>query len=356
MNSSSSKSRLEARLLEIWYGAGKPGVIESLALSSLEAIYKMLRALTRQNAKAAQSKQTTSPPLLVVGNVIAGGAGKTPIVMAVCQHMQARGKKVGIVSRGYGRSATTTVLIDPHKALPNAHEVGDEPLFLCAETHCPVAVAKDRRAALDVLLQAYPELDLVVSDDGLQHHRLKRQMEWVVFDARGPGNGRLLPAGPLREPVRRLESVDAVIASNTSITALSAALKMPATRKWHEVTVSLIGFRHVQTGEFMTTAQARTAWENQPIAAFSGIANPDKLFASIQAQGIALSLKLPLPDHFPYADDFCAQFDQPVLITTGKDAVKLSTSNSKLWVAEIQVQLPPTLTLSLEDCIGPTID
>lgn len=350
------KAQLEARLLKIWYGADKPTPFESLALTCLEGVYKTIRVLGRHDSKSARCRTRTNPPLLVVGNVIAGGAGKTPIVMAVCQFMHTQGKKVGIVSRGYGRRSSQAMLIDPHKPLPTAGEAGDEPLYLCAQTHCPVAVGADRNAALNLLLESYPDLDLVVSDDGLQHHRLKRQLEWVVFDSRGQGNGRLLPAGPLREPLTRLNSVDAVIASNFPVADLSSSLNISASSIWHEVAVSLTGFRHLQTGEFLSGEQAVEQWANLSIVAFTGMASPEKLFSALRTHGLVLDQQVALPDHFNYPGDFCTQFNQSILITSGKDAVKLKSSNSKVWVAEIHVELPPALTFALEDCIGSTID
>lgn len=356
MKPDGAKARLEASLLQIWYGAHKPAPLAGLGLGLLENLYKGLRLLSRQNHKSMRSKAKTQPPVLVIGNLIAGGAGKTPIVMAVCNTMRARGKKIGIISRGYGRSATEALLINPQEALPKASDVGDEPLFLAQKTLCPVAVGANRNAALELLLRAFPDIDLVVSDDGLQHHRLKRQLEWVVFDSRGQGNGRLLPAGPLREPIHRLNRVDAVIASNTSIRQLEVSLAQQAASNWYEIKVDLQGFSHLQSGEFLSTGQACERWQGQEIAAFSGIADPNKLFSALKMQGLALTEQIGLPDHFDYPVDFCTQFNQAILITSGKDAVKLNASNPKLWVAEISIELPPALTKALEDCIGSTID
>lgn len=356
MKPNGAKARLEAALLQVWYGAHKPAPVFAFGLSMLESLYKALRLLTRQHEKSIRSRGRTQPPVLVVGNLIAGGAGKTPIVMAVCNTMRAAGKKVGIVSRGYGRSASEAFLINPQSPLPKAADVGDEPLFLAMQTHCPVAVGADRNAALELLLKAFPDIDLVVSDDGLQHHRLKRQLEWVVFDSRGQGNGRLLPAGPLREPLSRLNRVDAVLASNTSLKQLEQSLGMKATGNWQEVKVDLQGFRHLKTGKYLSADQAREAWKHHSITAFTGIGNPDKLFSALEKHGLALDQGMGLPDHFDYPADFCTQFNQTILITSGKDAVKLDATNPKLWVAEICIDLPPALTKALEDCIGSTID
>ena len=355
-NGRDGTGKLEKELLKIWYGGQQPGLITQTTLESLTLLYRLLRFLSRQNTKAKASKLHTNPPLLVVGNLIAGGAGKTPVVMAVCRHLSSTGRKVGIVSRGYGRSGTGALLIDPAQPLPSAQDAGDEPLFLATETQCPVAICADRTQAVDTLLSAFPDLDLIVSDDGLQHHRLKRQLEWVVFDERGQGNGKLLPAGPLREPLSRLNSVDAVLCSNMSTLRLSAALKLPEQHNWHAVEVKLAGFRHLQSGEFLNLGQAKVQWKDSSVMAFTGIGNPEKLFKAIRIAGIELQETRGLPDHYSYPIDFCAQFDQPILITSGKDAVKLNASNPKVWVAEITVELPPALTQALEDCIGSTID
>jgi len=356
MSTDERKARIESALLNIWYSGQKPGLVTGLTLGLLECTYKALRWATRQNYKSIAAKKASHPPVLVVGNLIAGGAGKTPIVMAICQYMVARGDKVGIVSRGYGRSTTAPIVIDPAKNTPAAIEAGDEPLFLSRETGCPVAVCADRNQAVRLLLANFPDLKLIVSDDGLQHHKLARQIEWVVFDRRAHGNGRLLPAGPLREPLSRLGSVDAVLCSNISPEALGKALDCPSRDNWYAVHVQLTGFRQLSSGQFLTTEQAMEQWKPLKLMAFSGIGDPGKLFDAIRSAGLNLDASRGLPDHFNYPEDFCAQFDQQVLITSGKDAVKLGDSNPKVWVAEISVKLPPALTQALEDCIGPTID
>lgn len=356
MTTRDHKAKIESALLQIWYGGRKPGILTGLTLNALEVAYKSLRWATGQHSKACAAKKSCSPPVLVVGNLIAGGAGKTPIVMAICQHLLTQGKKVGIVSRGYGRSTNTPILIDPAQRMPEANDTGDEPLFLSRETGCPVAVCADRNQAVQLLLSRFPDLHLIVSDDGLQHHRLARQIEWVVFDRRAHGNGQMLPAGPLREPISRLNSVDAVLCSNISPQALSKALKWPARDSWHAITVNLTGFRQLSSGHTLTIEQAREQWNSLTLAAFTGIADPNKLFDAIRSAGLNLDVSSGLPDHFNYPADFCAQFKQQVLITSGKDAVKLNDSNSKVWVAEINVKLPPALIQALEDCLGPTID
>jgi tetraacyldisaccharide 4'-kinase len=356
MTTKDRKARIEFALLQIWYGGQTPGLFTGLTLKALEAVYKGLRWATGQNRKARAAKKTCLPPVLVVGNLIAGGAGKTPIVMAICQFMVARGDKVGIVSRGYGRSTNTPILIAPAYSSSEAGDAGDEPLFLSRETGCPVAVCADRNQAVQLLLKHFPDLDLIVSDDGLQHHRLARQIEWVVFDRRAHGNGRMLPAGPLREPLSRLDSVDAVLCSNIEPECLTKALNWPMRGNWHAIHVQLKGFRQLSSGKFLTLEQAAQRWKSLKLMAFTGIADPNKLFDAVRSAGLHLESTRGLPDHFNYPEDFCTQFNQEVLITSGKDAVKLNQLNPKVWVAEISVKLPPALTHALEDCIGPTID
>src|SRR5512139_1410138 len=142
-------------------------------------------------------RQPVPVPVIVVGNVVAGGAGKTPVVMALVQHLQAHGLHPGVISRGYGRSTRDCREVREDSPVG---EVGDEPALIRRHTGAPVFVARRRIEAAHALLQAYPQTDVLVSDDGLQHYALARDIEICVFDDRGAGNGLLLPAGPLREP------------------------------------------------------------------------------------------------------------------------------------------------------------
>lgn len=294
--------------------------------------------------------------MLVVGNLVAGGAGKTPVVLGICRHLKTLNRKVGLVSRGYGRRNTHTLVVSPGKRLPTAQEIGDEPRWLAQETGCPVAVGQDRQKAVQALLQAHPDLDLIVSDDGLQHHALWRSHEWLVFDARGAGNRRLLPAGPLREPLTRLHTVDWVIASNVDLPALQEKLRMKAQANWVESKVELCGFRNAQTGLWLSAHAARLDWAGLDTLALTGLANPEKFFTSLRKVGLEFFETLALPDHFDFPDDFCAQLNSAILITTGKDAVKLPMTDPRLWVAEIQIELPTALTHALEDYIGFSTD
>ncbi|HEY1057636.1 MAG TPA: tetraacyldisaccharide 4'-kinase [Limnobacter sp.] len=352
-------ARLERWLNSVWYGQHTPASLTRLGLRALGVVYKALRWATRQNSRAAAAKRPFQrrPLILVVGNLIAGGAGKTPVVMAVCKALTTRGHRVGIVSRGYGRKTDTVVVYTPGQQAPfDAAAVGDEPLFLARSTGRPIAVGARRAEALKALLSEHPALDVVVSDDGLQHAGLERHVEWVVFDRRGAGNRQLLPAGPLREPLGRLNTVDAVLCTQGTVEELAAQLNQVADDRWHAVDVRLTGFTQAASGQQVTIEAARSAWQGLSVTAFTGLGNPDKLFEAIRQSGINLSGCMGLPDHADYPENFCSTMHGDILLTSGKDAVKLPITDARLWVADIEVTLPAVLIDRLEEQLGLTTD
>jgi tetraacyldisaccharide 4'-kinase len=244
-------------------------------------------------------------PVIVVGNVVAGGAGKTPVVMALVKHLQARGLRPGVISRGYGRrthDCREVLDVSP------VGDVGDEPALIRRNTGVPVFVAARRVQAARALLQAYPQTDVLVSDDGLQHYALARDIEICVFDDRGVGNGFLLPAGPLREPWPR--HVDLVLhtgtrpafSGHTALRALAAqAVRADGTR------VDLVAL----------------AQDGRPLLAVAGTARPQAFFDMLQALGLPLSLTLARPDHDDYAGWRRPLDRDYTLLCTEKDALKL---------------------------------
>lgn len=363
------KAGLEKKLTDIWY-FGEPAGWLGLPLALLSKVYTGLRWITRQSRKALASRKHTTPPVLIVGNIIAGGAGKTPIVLAVCEVLKTQGLKVGIVSRGYGKQSDSVMVFSPTVQAnntphphPKAKQIGDEPAWLLEQTQCPIAVGAQRKQAYLELLAHHPDLDLVVSDDGLQHHKLERTLEWVVFDDRLAGNQKLIPAGPLREPLSRLQSVDAIIASNVSASRLSeeldlhdAGLPTPKKVPVQEVSVIPHQFRHLQTGHILTIEKARALWATKEVCAFAGLGNPNKFFKALKEINIPIAHTVGLPDHFDYPSKFCESLPHEVLLTTGKDAVKLPQQEPRLWVVDVKVTLPPALIHQLEKAIGRTFD
>lgn len=244
-------------------------------------------------------------PVIVVGNVVAGGAGKTPVVMALVQHLQARGLRPGVISRGYGRHTQ-----DCREVLADSisRDVGDEPALIQRRTGAPVVVAPRRTDAARALLQRHPDVDVLVSDDGLQHLALARDIEICVFDDRGTGNGFLLPAGPLREPWPR--PVDLVLHSGAR----------PAFSGYRSQRTLAA---HALRADGSRVELATLAASDQPLLALAAIAQPQAFFAMLQAVGLSLAQTLPLPDHYDF-DSWSRPSDKRyTLICTEKDAVKL---------------------------------
>jgi len=286
-------------------------------LHPLSLLYGALAALHR--ARALRRRERLPVPVVVVGNVVAGGAGKTPVVLAVLQHLREHGLRAGIVSRGYGRS--TADCLEVHADDP-AGRVGDEPLLLKAKADVPVFVARRRVDAGRALLRAYPRTQVIVSDDGLQHHALARDIEICVFDGRGTGNGWLLPAGPLREPWPR--PVDLVLthgaAPGIEGHAMQRALSAQAVRA-------------------DGTRRPLAALRGQRILAMAGIANPEAFFAMLREAGLALDAARALPDHHDFADAAQLPADA-TLVCTEKDAVKLWRVRPDAWAVPLEVAIP----------------
>lgn len=245
-------------------------------------------------------------PVIVIGNVVAGGSGKTPVVMALVQHLQGRGLKVGIVSRGYGRRARDCREVLPHS---RADEVGDEPVLIRRSTEAVVYVAPHRLDAARALLRNHPDTQIIVCDDGLQHWGLQRDLEVCVFDDRGIGNGFLLPAGPLREAWPR--RVDMVLHTG----AQPAFSGFTAQR-------ALARYAKRADGSQVTFTELMLAGA-QPILAVAAIAKPEEFFAMLRAAGLKLTRTLALPDHCDFGNWSAQDFRAFRVVCTEKDAVKL---------------------------------
>jgi tetraacyldisaccharide 4'-kinase len=290
----------------------------------------------RRLAQYRQGKRQTvrlPVPVIVVGNVVAGGVGKTPLVIALVQLCQQFGWAVGVVSRGYGRTDTA---IRPVTAQSLSQDVGDEPLLIARTTGAPVWVGADRCAAAQALLQQHPHTRLIISDDGLQHLRLHRDLELCVFDERGVGNGWLLPAGPLREPwPRTTDAQTPCLVVHTG----SAGNDQP-----YHVNRQLATHARRADG----TQRPLVHWQDKPVQALAGIAKPENFFAALQAEGLLLQRCLSLPDH----DDMqtvALDLTQGDVLCTEKDAVKLWPRYPGVWAVPLRTELSRDLRLYLED-------
>ena len=246
--------------------------------------------------------------VIVVGNVVVGGSGKTPVVMAVVRHLQAQGLAVGVISRGYGRTARDCREVFEHSRIA---DVGDEPALIKRSTSAPVFVAARRAEAARALLAQYPDTQLIVCDDGLQHLALARDLEICVFDDRGVGNGFLLPAGPLREPWPR--PVNLVL--HTGAHPAFAGLTAQRTLAHYAV--------RADASRVALNDLARP--DGPPLLALAAIAKPEAFFAMLRAQDLPLARTQALPDHYDFVSYKANEYDGYTVICTEKDAVKLWT-------------------------------
>ena len=270
-------------------------------------------------------------PVIVVGNITAGGTGKTPVVIALCQHFAKQGKRVGVVSRGYGGShqaGSLKVNGDSDPAL-----CGDEPLLIALSTEAVVMINKNRAQAIQDLL-AQTSVDLIISDDGLQHYAMGRDIEIAVIDgARRLGNGFLLPAGPLRETSSRLKSVDFVL-NNGSLAPAEIGFELKP-----------VSFVHLSSGE----SKPLDTFYTEYCHAIAGIGNPSRFFQTLKDLYISVDER-PFADHHQYqAQDLDFGDEQAILMTT-KDWVKCRAfANEKMYYLEIAFEISPDFYQQLDD-------
>ena len=281
--------------------------------------------------------------VVVVGNVVAGGAGKTPLVMAVVKHLQSQGLQVGVVSRGYGRSSQESLEVRPETPI---YESGDEPALIQRATGAPVFVATKRTDAVRSLRACYPATDVVVCDDGLQHYALSRNIEIAVFDDRGVGNGWLLPAGPLREhwPERLHQGINLVL--HTGLTPAFAGFT--SSRKLTDYAIAADGSRV----EF-------NALDHQPLVALAGIANPEAFFDMLRSRGLRLEQTIALPDHHHFTMEDLSALTGCTVLCTEKDAVKLfalpGPASLKILAVPLEFSPEPAFFTALDALLAPLI-
>lgn len=262
-------------------------------------------------------------PVIVIGNIFVGGTGKTPLVLWVTRHLKSRQLRPGIITRGYGGNATVWPQLVEANSDPAV--VGDEPVLLAQRSGCPVVASPDRVQAAEALIQHYG-CDVIVSDDGLQHYRMKRDLEIVVIDsARGLGNGQCLPAGPLREPRGRLRSVDLLVANGGP--------------SW--LTPYYFTLRLEKAWSLTDPGKSRLLKEfaGSQVHAVTGIGNPDRFFAALARFGLDV-VAHPFADHYPF-EQKDIQFDDtlPVLMTE-KDAVKcVGFATERHWAVPAETVL-----------------
>jgi tetraacyldisaccharide 4'-kinase len=280
-------------------------------------------------AAAYCTRVACSVPVVVVGNLTVGGSGKTPLVLWLVQRLREPGLAAGNHQPRLRWIAASQVRLGM-AFLALSSLVGDEPLMLARRSGVPVFVGRDRVAAGQALLAAHPDCDVIVSDDGLQHYRLKRTVQVVVFDSRGAGNGRLLPAGPLREPLRRLAGVDAVVWNGPAERRVE-----DAARHLPQFDMRLVGQRFVAISGRQSNCDADFL-KGRQLHAIAGIGDPRRFFSQLKALGLEFE-EHPFPDHHPYSDADLAFARHGVLLMTEKDAVKCEALvTGEAWVLPVE--------------------
>lgn len=293
-------------------------------------------------AAGLQRSEKLPVPVIVVGNVIAGGAGKTPTVLGVVAHLQSKGLRPAIISRGYGGSHQSPIEVE---AQSSPREVGDEPLLLQRTSRVPVFVGRDRVATGKLLLQTYSGITHIVCDDGLQHYRLYRDLEICVFDSRGLGNGRLLPAGMLRQSWPR-HPVSAAGQTSQRLLVLSTG---ESDLQGYLATRALSDFAVNGAGKTLTLNALRES--KAPLHALAGIAQPENFFGMLRAKGLTLRSTEALPDHYDF-DSYSRTSDMhEVLICTEKDAIKLWRHRPDAWAIPLLQTLPPSFLAALDETL-----
>lgn len=316
-------------------GAGARQVL----LLPLSGVFLIASALRRLAYRSGLARARHLPvPVVVVGNITAGGSGKTPLTIWLVERLRAAGRWPGVVSRGYGGRERGPMAVT---AASDPAQVGDEPVLIARRTGVPVWIARRRTEAGRALLAAHPEVDVLIADDGLQHYALARDVEVAVVDGvRRFGNGLPLPAGPLREPPSRLDRVDAVVVNGGEAGWLST--RAPVFR----MDLEPVRLRSLQRAERVL----EPGWlAGRTVHAVAGIGHPERFFATLRALGAEV-LPHPFPDHHPFSP---RDLPPPPLVMTEKDAVKCAAfAPEEAWVLEVDAAVESGLQTLILNRLG----
>jgi tetraacyldisaccharide 4'-kinase len=307
-------------------------------------LFSMLSALRRRHLQNKYQGQPYKAPVIVVGNITVGGSGKTPLIIALVKALKERGYSPAVVSRGYGGSAAQyPVAVSSFSAVS---ESGDEPKLIATLADCPVVVDANRPRAVDYLLGRF-DCDLILSDDGLQHYALHRDIELIVVDGQqGLGNGRKLPAGPLREAPERLLEADMVVVNGRLDSQAEFAAISP-----QQMSIRPTQFRHLQSGrcESVDGWLESHAGNVKQVHAVAAIGNPQRFANTLSAMGLEVNLQR-FDDHQALRLDDLTFADNLPVIITAKDAIKLAGLNLKkeaatanIWVLDIEAEIDSAL-------------
>jgi tetraacyldisaccharide 4'-kinase len=299
-----------------------------LVLTPLSWLFALLTSVRRFAFKEGFFKSFALPvPVIVVGNINVGGSGKTPVVMWLVAQLAKNGYHPAVISRGYGGNVKVPT---PVNASTPASLVGDEPVLIKNRCDCPVWVGADRVEVANALLKAHPECNVIISDDGLQHYRLKRDVEIAVVDAEHhEKNARLLPAGQLREPLSRLKSVDAIVCNGQKSDDSFYQMQLVGERFYNLVNIET----HAVAADFKRKA----------IKAIAGIGKPARFFEHLRQLGMTF-VSVSFDDHYAFSAEDLAKIDCDVLIMTEKDAVKCRPfAQPHHWVLPVEASIDAAL-------------
>jgi tetraacyldisaccharide 4'-kinase len=339
---------LENILQSAWYKRGLLSFLIATLLWPLSQVYKFLAFTHRQLYQLGVFKANkVSVPVVVVGNIVTGGGGKTPTVIALVQHLQAQGVQVGVISRGYGRSSTACLEVKPDSKIS---DVGDEPASLLLACSAPVFVATSRFQAASALLKAYPHTQVIIADDGLQHHALQHDIAITVFDDRGLGNGWLLPAGPLRESMVKTHQSLVLHTGNQAVKLSNTPAPQFTARR------TLAKHALKADGSQVDLSNLKS----DKLLALAGIANPEAFFNMLRSQGLNLAKTLALPDHYEFHyvfdSDLGNEYAGYTLICTLKDAVKLWLVHPEALAIPLVFAPEPAFFSAFDDLLKPLLN
>ncbi len=328
---------IESLLVRSWYGHAK---WTKIFLPMMPFINRAIEKKREKFLADPALSYTASVPVIIVGNISVGGTGKSPMVIALSNWLRKQGYKPGIVSRGHNMKPISPIFVTSSS---RASEVGDEPAMLSRRTKCPIVVFPKRVDAIKYLL-SQSDVNVIICDDGMQHYMLNRDIEIAMIDAqRGLGNGQLLPVGPLREPINRLESVDFIVSITDKLTPKLNELNYPVVKtSIHSPYLASLDETRSQT--FDKAFKNNRRWH-----VIAGIGNPGRFLDTLKSLGLnnIASVRWFI-DHYIYCKEDIPALDS--VIMTEKDAIKcrdLSVTNPDIWYLPVSLILPDSFKIQL---------
>jgi tetraacyldisaccharide 4'-kinase len=332
------RAEFEAFIVQEW----QQGSVWQIIFRPLSWLFAAISATRRFCFRTGVSKITNvGVPVIIVGNISAGGTGKTPLVIAIAELFEKSNRHPGVITRGYVQSRMQPrTLAPPIVSQQGTITASDEAMLMSQRLRAPVFANPNRVAAANLLLKRYPNTDVIISDDGLQHYRLGRDIEIAVVDGqRGFGNQQLIPAGPLRESMARLKTVDCIVVNGVAKIGLDLEqYGVPVFR----MNLGNEKFFKLSGGDAVSSTDFHAIWEKKKIHALAGIGNPQRFFDHLKRLGIICHATHPFSDHHAFARADLNFPDADIILMTEKDAVKCKAfADDRMWAMRVDALLPP---------------